>query len=414
MKHLSFAFLVAFAAACSSTEAVVRPAEPVNQRVQVGANLLIQRHLPELQGRNIGLVMNPTARVDGTHMLDTLRSLGVSIKALFAPEHGFRGDYGAGEKIADGVDASTGLPVFSLYGATRKPSPAMLEGIDLLIFDMQDVGARFYTYISTLGLVLEAAAENDVEVWVLDRPNPAGGNYVSGWMLDPKHTSFVGAFPIPIAHGLTLGELANMMVGEKWLEGAASPKMKILGMTGWSRDMRWADTGLPWVPPSPNLPTADHAWVYLGTCLIEGSTMSEGRGTVDSFLQFGDPSARVTKSTRLQVQRMFDVSLRAVSFVPQDIPGRASNTKHRGQTVRGWFVDPKTGDEFDPVAFGHVAMKAFLDASPEAKTNNFLYRLAGTDRIMDYLNSDGLASPASLWAEEVAAFNELRKPYLLY
>lgn len=197
MKHLSILVLVAFVAACSSTEATVRPTEPVKQRVQVGADLLIQRHLPELTGRNIGLVMNPTARVDGTHMLDTLRSLGVSIKALFAPEHGFRGNYGAGEKIADGVDASTGLPVFSLYGATRKPSPAMLEGIDLLIFDMQDVGARFYTYISTLGLVLEAAAENNIEVWVLDRPNPAGGNYVSGWMLDPKHTSFVGAFPIP-------------------------------------------------------------------------------------------------------------------------------------------------------------------------------------------------------------------------
>ncbi|MEN9840009.1 MAG: hypothetical protein RL177_1488, partial [Bacteroidota bacterium] len=137
MKHLPILILVAFAAACSSTEATVSPTEPA-RRVQVGADLLIQRHLPELTGRNIGLVMNPTARVDGTHMLDTLRSLGVSIKALFAPEHGFRGDYGAGEKIADGVDASTGLPVYSLYGATRKPSPAMLEGIDLLIFDMQD------------------------------------------------------------------------------------------------------------------------------------------------------------------------------------------------------------------------------------------------------------------------------------
>lgn len=413
MKHLPILILVAFAAACSSTEATVRPPEPA-KRVQVGADLLIQRHLPELTGRNIGLVMNPTARVDGTHMLDTLRSLGVSIKALFAPEHGFRGDYGAGEKIADGVDASTGLPVYSLYGATRKPSPAMLEGIDLILFDMQDVGARFYTYISTLGLVLEAAAENNVEVWVLDRPNPAGGNYVSGWMLDPKHTSFVGAFPIPIAHGMTMGELAAMMVGENWLEGNAKPTMKILGMTGWSREMRWDDTGLTWVPPSPNLPTADHAWIYLGTCMIEGTTMSEGRGTVDSFLQFGDPSARVSRSTRRTVERMFEVSLRAVTFVPQDIPGRASNTKHRGETVRGWSVDPKTGDGFDPVAFGHVAMKAFLDASPDAKTNNFLYRLAGTDRIIEYLGSDGLTNPASLWQAEVDAFRAQRKPYLLY
>lgn len=413
MKCLPILIMAVALAACSSTEPVARPSEPA-KRVQVGADILIQRHLPELTGRNIGLVMNPTARVDGTHMLDTLRSLGVSIKALFAPEHGFRGDYGAGEKIADGVDASTGLPVYSLYGATRKPSPAMLAGIDLIIFDMQDVGARFYTYISTLGLVLEAAAENNIEVWVLDRPNPAGGNYVSGWMLDPKHTSFVGAFPIPIAHGLTLGELAAMMVGEKWLEGGVHPKMKILKMEGWERNMRWDDTGLAWVPPSPNLPTADHAWIYLGSCLIEGTTMSEGRGTLDSFLQFGDPSARVTKTTRMAVQEMFDVSLRAVTFVPEDIPGRASNTKHRGKTVHGWFVDPKTGDDFDPVAFGHVATKAFLDASPEASVNNFMYRLAGTDRITEYLNSDGLASPAPLWADEVAAFNTLRKPYLMY
>jgi uncharacterized protein YbbC (DUF1343 family) len=148
--------------------------------------------------------------------------------------------------------------------------------------------------------------------------------------------------------------------------------------------------------------------------MIEGTTMSEGRGTLDSFLQFGDPSARVSRSTRRTLEQMFDVSLRAVTFVPEDIPGRASNTKHRGSTVRGWFVDPKTGDDFDPVAFGHVATKAFLDASHEARTNNFMFLLAGTNRITEYLNSDGLTSPASLWADEVAAFNTLRKPYLLY
>ncbi len=413
MKFLPILITAVVLAACSSTDTIVRPAEPT-RRVQVGADLLIQRHLPELKNRKIGLVMNPTARVDGTHVLDTLRALDITIKALFAPEHGFRGDYGAGEKIADGVDASTGLPVYSLYGAHRKPTPSMLEGIDLLIFDMQDVGARFYTYISTLGLVLEAAAENDIEIWVLDRPNPAGGDYVSGWMLDAKHTSFVGAFPIPIAHGLTIGELANMMVGEKWLAGAANPKMKVLTMQGWKRSMRYDDTGLPWVPPSPNLPTADHAWIYLGTCLIEGTTMSEGRGTVDSFLQFGDPSAAVTKTTREAVQAMFDVSIRPVSFVPQDIPNRANNSKHRGKTVRGWFVDPNTGEGFDPVAFGLVATKAFLDASPEASVNNFMYRLAGTDRIMDYLNSEGLTHPAPLWKAEVEAFKGQSKRYLLY
>lgn len=413
MKSALFVCIAVALTACSPTDTTSRT-NIAPTRVQVGADILIQRHLPELEGRKIGLVMNPTARVDGTHMLDTLRALDVTITALFAPEHGFRGDFGAGEKIADGIDESTGLPVYSLYGTNRKPTPAMLEGIDLLIYDMQDVGARFYTYISTLGLVLEAAAENNIEVWVLDRPNPAGGDYVSGWMLDPKHTSFVGAFPIPIAYGLTIGELANMMVGEEWLKDAAKPNYKVINMEGWNRGMKWPETGLPWVPPSPNLPTFESAWVYLGTCLVEGTTMSEGRGTELSFLQIGDPSAYVTKSTREDVQTRFGVQLQPVTFVPQDIPGRASNTKHKGMTVRGWKIDAMANPAFDPVAFGHVAVKAFLDAAPAASMNNFMYRLAGTDRIVDYLASEGLEDPATLWADEVAEFNAQRKPYLIY
>src|SRR5699024_2804303 len=162
-------------------------------------------------------VMNPTARVEGTHMLDTLLARGVNVTALFAPEHGFRGDAGAGEVIENGVDQATGLPVYSLYGDTRKPTPEMLQHVDLLLFDMQGVGARFYTYITTLGLVLEAAAASDVPVWVLDRPNPAGGKYISRWMMRKGHQSFVGAYAIPMAYGLTLGELAKMIVGEHWI-----------------------------------------------------------------------------------------------------------------------------------------------------------------------------------------------------
>ena len=204
MRHLPLLLIATLvASACASS--VPATAHGPAMTVTTGAEVLIAEHLAELEGRRVGLVMNPTARIRGTHMLDTLRSRGVSVAALYAPEHGFRGDYGAGEKIADGVDAATGLPVYSLYGTTRKPTPEMLAGVDVLIFDMQDVGARFYTYISTLGLVMEAAAEQGKEVWVLDRPNPASGNYVSGWMLDAMHTSFVGAFPIPIAHGMTLG-----------------------------------------------------------------------------------------------------------------------------------------------------------------------------------------------------------------
>src|SRR5690554_6829215 len=181
--------------------------QPEANRVTIGAEKLIAQHLDELSGKRIGLVMNPTARIGDVHMLDTLLALDVNITALFAPEHGFRGEAGAGELIEDGIDRESGLPVFSLYGETRQPTPEMLSHVDILIFDMQDVGARFYTYIATLGLVIEAAANASVPVWVLDRPNPAGGNYVSGWLLEDEFTSFVGPYPIPIAHGLTMGEI---------------------------------------------------------------------------------------------------------------------------------------------------------------------------------------------------------------
>jgi len=413
MRHLPLLLTAALiAAACASSAPVNAQRAP--QTVTTGAEVLIADHLAELDGRRVGLVMNPTARIRGTHMLDTLRSRGVSVAALFAPEHGFRGDYGAGEKIADGVDEATGLPVYSLYGTTRKPTPEMLAGVDVLLFDMQDVGARFYTYISTLGLVMEAAAEQGKEVWVLDRPNPASGDYVSGWMLDPKHASFVGAFPIPIAHGMTLGELAHMMVGEKWLKDAAKPTYRVIGMKGWSRRMFWPETGLEWVPPSPNLPTFASSWVYLGTCLFEGTTMSEGRGTTESFLQVGDPSAYVTKTVREDVQGRFGVTLKPVTFVPQDIPGRASNTKHRGTTVRGWSIEAPVSSAFDPVAFGHVTVKAFVQASPEARVGSFMNRLAGTDRMREWLDAPGLDNPAALWKDEVEAFKARRAPYLLY
>jgi uncharacterized protein YbbC (DUF1343 family) len=241
------------------------PDEPEipEERVILGAEIFIDRHLEELEGERIGLVMNPTARIGRVHMLDRLLELNLNITALFAPEHGFRGEAGAGEKIEDGIDRDSGLPVFSLYGDTRKPTPEMLEHVDILIFDMQDVGARFYTYIATLGLVIESAAAAGIPVWVLDRPNPAGGNYVSGWIMEDEFKSFVGPYPVPIAHGLTMGEIAKMMVGERWINFDSEPDVRVVLMEGWNRSMKWPDTGLRWVAPSPNLPTFEHAFFYL-------------------------------------------------------------------------------------------------------------------------------------------------------
>src|SRR5699024_1550251 len=196
----------------------------------------------------------------------------------------------------NGVDQASGLPVFSLYGDTKKPTPKMLQQVDLLLFDMQGVGARFYTYISTLGLVLEAAAESNIPIWILDRPNPAGGQMIAGWLMREKHRSFVGAYPIPMVHGLTIGELAKMMIGEHWIDFNKSPNLRIIKMKNWKRSTQWPETGLPWIPPSPNLPTFEHAFAYLGTVLFEGTTISEGRGSADPFLTVGSPSTHISKN----------------------------------------------------------------------------------------------------------------------
>ncbi len=382
-------------------------------KVKIGAERLLEDFPGALEGKRLGLVMNPTARIGDVHMLDTLLSLGYNISALYAPEHGFRGNFGAGEKIVDGIDEASGLKVYSLYGATRKPTPEMLAEVDALIFDMQDVGARFYTYISTLGLVLEAASEAGVEVWVLDRPNPAGGDYVAGWMLDPEHTSFVGAYPIPIAHGMTMGELAKMMVGEKWIKLAdASFEPNVITMQGWSRDMKWPATGLDWTPPSPNLPTWETAYVYLGTCFFEGSTLSEGRGTPTPFLTIGGPGLMIPEVELNRVSDTWGIKMTPTEFTPVSIPDKAPNPKHKDRPSEGIQISSDVSNLTDPVAFGLDLFRTALRSTSLDSLNSFRYRLAGTNRIDSLLRS--FDNPADTWAQEVAAFKDKRKPYLLY
>ena len=202
----------------------------------------------------------------------------------------FAGQVEAGKSVRDGVDPATGIPVFSLYGGSRKPSRAMLRGVDILVFDIQDIGARFYTYISTMGLAMQAAAEAGIPFVVLDRPNPLGGNYVSGFVREDGLTSFVGQYPIPIIHGLTVAELATMIKGERWLDGLTRLELQIMKMDGWRRDMRWPSTGLSWVATSPNIPTYETALVYPGVGILgETLLVNEGRGTPAPFTVFGAP-----------------------------------------------------------------------------------------------------------------------------
>lgn len=382
--------------------------------IKVGAKVLIQEYLDELDGRNIGLVMNPTARVDGVHMLDTLIALGLPVKALFAAEHGFRGSQGAGEIIQDGLDEATGLPVFSLYGATKKPTAQMLEDIDVLLFDMQDVGARFYTYNSTMKYVIEAAAEQGIEVWILDRPNPLGGDYVAGWVLEPEYNSFVGTYPIPIAHGLTLGELAQMALGEDWYETDAKVNLRVIPMSGWQREMKWNDTQLEWVPPSPNLPTFEHAYAYIGTCFFEGTTLSEGRGTEHPFLMMGGESTTLNDDVSLWGN--YGVRLQPMQFTPVSIPGKALRPKGEGLLLHGILWENAL-DHPDPLTVGLRMMQWLMEQSPEATYKDYLYLLAGTDKIDELsrkrinLNTDSLDID---WGSNFESFKEKRRNYLLY
>lgn len=380
-------------------------------KVTIGAEVFIDEHLDDFEGMRIGLVMNPTARIGDVHLLDTLLSLNVNVTALFAPEHGFRGEAGAGERIEDGIDQSSGLPVFSLYGDTRKPTPEMLQSVDVLIFDMQDVGARFYTYIATLGLVIEAAAEAGVDVWVLDRPNPAGGNYVNGWILEDEFKSFVGPYPIPIAHGLTMGELARMMIGEKWIPLVNDPVLHVVKMRGWNRDMIWPDTGLNWVPPSPNLPTFEHAYLYLGTVYYEGTTLSEGRGTTNPFLTIGDPNTRLTDDDILKLEGLTSsLKIERTSFVPQSIQGVAPNPKHLGSESFGVKIEALNYD-FDPVTVGLEMFSIILNSTPDYQVRPFLYRLSGSRDIDRLIRGDIITSEITFEIEE---FLKQRQPYLLY
>lgn len=410
LRFLLFSFFAFSLISCSQPdEMTAEETEPA--KVRTGAEMLIENYLDELEGHRVGLVMNPTARIGNTHMLDTLMALDVNITALFAPEHGFRGEAGAGEKIEDGVDQQTGLPVFSLYGDTRKPTSEMLEEVDLLIFDMQDVGARFYTYNATMGLVIEAAADAGVPVWILDRPNPAGGEIVSGWMMEEEYQSFVGAYPIPVAHGLTLGELAQMAVGEGWLDTEAQPDVRVIEMEGWTRDMKWPETGLEWVAPSPNLPTFDHAYLYLGTVYFEGTSLSEGRGTDDPFLTMGAPNTDLSNEDLEKLENISEsFQINQTEFTPVSIPGVAISPKHQDAVCRGVKINVEDYD-FDPVKAGLEIFATLVQATPDYETRDFIYKLAGSTEIDRLMSGELSVDELDFQLDD---FREKREPYLLY
>ncbi len=353
-------------------------------------------YLPLLYGKKVGLVANQTSLVHEQHLVDYLLENGVQLKRVFAPEHGFRGMASAGEHITNGTDVKTGLPLISLYGKNKKPSAAQLDGLDIVVFDIQDVGARFYTYISTLSLVMDACAEAGVEVMVLDRPNPHG-YYVDGPVLEPRHSSFVGMHPIPIVHGLTVGEYAKMVQGEGWLKSTKPLTLRVVPIHGYTHRTLYR---LP-VPPSPNLPNDTAIILYPSLCLFEGTNVSVGRGTNKPFQVIGAPY--FTESS--------------ISFTPEDKTG-AKNPKYEGKACKGhdlslFAVFYLRGDE--SLYLNWLVQAYEIAPEKDAFFTSFFTLLAGTKKLQEQIEAGMTAAEIKAgWQPELTEYKQMRKKYLLY
>jgi uncharacterized protein YbbC (DUF1343 family) len=379
-------------------------------------------YLPLIKGKKIGIFANQTSMVGNTHLVDTLRKSGVDIRVIFGPEHGFRGTADAGEKIGNYTDEKTGIPVVSLYGSKRKPSAEDLKNVDILIFDIQDVGVRFYTYISSLEEFMEAAMENSKPLMILDRPNP-NGFYVDGPVLDKKYRSFVGMQPVPIVYGMTIAEYAMMIAGEQWLSEKANAKyayyktaenspdtpfhFQIIKCQFYTHKSKYV---LP-VKPSPNLPNIQSIYLYPSTCLFEGTALSEGRGTDKQFQIFGHP----------------DLPKNLYSFTPNPNEG-AKSSKHYGKVCYGWDLSGTPDQVLDKVD-GQVQLDWLIEAyklfpdkdkfflvpkSGKMEESSFV-RLSGNNELWQQIKS-GMSEKEikKTWEPKLEEFKKIRKKYLLY
>jgi len=382
--------------------------------VKTGLEMLLTEHIGALGDANVGIVANhASVTSDLTHITDALHAKGVKIKALFGPEHGARGDVADGEAVGDATDARLGVPVFSLYGKSHKPSEESLKGLDTVIVDLQDVGSRFYTFLYTMASVMEACKEHGVAVWILDRPNPISGLNADGPILEEKYSSFVGLYAIAQRHGLTVGELARLFHAKFGI--GAEPH--VVQMTGWTRDMWFDETGLPWVMPSPNMPTLDTAALYPGLCLIEGTNASEGRGTVRPFETFGAPWVDPVDLKKT----MQDFDLPGVMFRESYFQPNAS--KFDGVRCGGVQVYVTNRCKYRPVVTGVAAISALLKLypkdfefrAPAAHGRRFFDLLSGTNKVREAIVAG--KSPTDIaesWEPGLVEYGESTKDALLY
>ncbi len=366
-------------------------------QILTGADQTAQ-YISLLKGKKIGLVINQTAEVDGVPLVDTLKSLGINIKAVFGPEHGFRGDADAGEKVGNYLDSKTGFPVISLYGAKQAPSKEDLKDIDLMVFDIQDVGARFYTFTITMAKVMQACADNHVPLLILDRPNP-NGNLVDGPILDPKFRSGVGMHQIPISHGLTVGEFAQMINGEKWLNNGIQCELNIIKVANYNHSKAYI---LP-VKPSPNLPNNLSIYLYPSICLFEGTVLSQGRGTLFPFQVLGHPLYK----------GIYDFT-----FTPKSIDGMSKNPPLENQLCYGIDfrkMDLESIRKQKELNIG-LLIKMYQAFPDKAHFfNSFFNKLAGNDVLMQQIIANKTEKEIrESWQKELIQYKKTRNKYLLY
>ena len=355
-------------------------------------------YFPLLENKRIALVGNHSSLIGDVHLADALIHAGFNLKKVFSPEHGFRGEAAHGEYVQSGIDEQTGLPVISLYGSNRRPSPSDLENIDLIIFDIQDVGTRFYTYISTMSYVMEEAARMDIPMLILDRPNP-NGHFIDGPIREEKHKSFVGLHPIPIVHGMTVAEYAQMVNGEGWLGEGLKCQLHIVKVRNYGRGMYYQ---LP-LAPSPNLPNMTSIMLYPSICLFEGTEISLGRGTDYPFQIFGHP----------------DLPADVFPFQFTPMPRRAAPAPpQEGKLCNG--IDLRTDNPADLMTISKIDLEPLLKAyhhfpNKENFFNNFFDRLAGTSLLKEQIKEGKTEDQIrASWQQDVDYFRQMRKPYLLY
>lgn len=369
--------------------------------VVVGA-AQFDKYLPMLKGKKVGMLVNQTSVVGNTHLVDTLLSLGVNIQTIFAPEHGFRGDHSAGAHVADGTDVKTGLKITSLYGKNRRPSSDMVKDLDVVIFDIQDVGVRFYTYISSMQYMMEACSRNGVAFLVLDRPNP-NGHYVDGPVLEKEYRSFIGMHEVPLVHGLTVGEFAHMIDGENWVsnnESMPEPNLTVVTCLNYDHNTMYH---LP-IRPSPNLPNMESVYLYPSLGLFEGTNVSVGRGTDMPFQVLGRPGQKNG----------------SITFTPEPIPGVADNPKYDGKECRGVLLQEFAMTYLLDYKRLYLDWLFLFQNTNDVEANGaffkpFFNKLAGTAELRKQIESGmSVEDIRKSWEPELSAFKEKRKEYLLY